>query len=149
MPKATDRLLTDHKLIRKVLQDFRPDNPRFPQLLKTLHRAIAGHAWFEDEIFLPALRSEPRLERCFLDEISTEHRDLDHLLRRLKSVPPADGKALEPLLLQMRALLDAHFAKEEDALFPLAERYLDDRGLNDLAAEMERRKTEVRGLGND
>ena len=142
--KATDQLLKDHKLIRKILTTFSLDNPRYPELLKTLQRAVIGHAWFEDAVFLPAFRAEPRLERRFVAEILQEHEDLAYFLGAMRNTPLTDRAALEILMTHMRVVLDTHFAKEEDALFPLAERILDSEGLNQLGAEMERRKLEVR-----
>ncbi len=145
MSKATDQLLKDHRMIRKVLEQFSQENPRFPEILKTLQRIVAAHAWFEDEIFLPAFRAEPRMEKVFIEEISREHKDIDHFLRCLRLAPVKDrGTGL--LMTQFLAVLDTHFKKEEDALFPVAERILDAEGLNRLGAEMERRKIEVRGL---
>ena len=46
----------------------------------------------------------------------------------------------------MRAVLESHLKKEEDGLFPLAERILDEDGLNQCGEEMERRKTEIRDV---
>ena len=144
--KATDELLKDHRMVRKVLSEFELSNPRFPQLLQTLHRILKAHAWFEDEIFLPALKVEPRLARLER-EIAEEHQDLDQILGELRATAPADHKALEFNMLQLRAILDTHFKKEEDGLFPLAERVLDSEGLLYLGEEMHRRRTEVRELG--
>jgi hypothetical protein len=61
--KATDALLKDHLLINKILEQFSLDNPRFRKICLMLHRAVKAHAWFEDEIFLPALETEPLLRR--------------------------------------------------------------------------------------
>src|SRR5688572_6020866 len=130
MPKATDQLLKDHKMVRKTLEGFSLDNPRFPEILKTAHRIIVAHAWFEDAIFLPAFEAEPLLEKRFTAEIAQEHKDMDFLLKRLRKTPTARNAEMGSLLLQFRSVLDAHFKKEEDALFPLAERILDEEGLN-------------------
>jgi hemerythrin-like domain-containing protein len=143
--KATEQLLKDHKMVRKVLEQFSLDNPRFPEILKTLQRIVLAHAWFEDAIFLPAFEAEPLLERRFTAEIIQEHKDIDHFLKCLRKTSPARSREMEALMLQFGSVLDTHFKKEEDALFPLAERILDEEGLNHLGAEMERRKTEVRG----
>jgi hemerythrin-like domain-containing protein len=149
MTRATDALLNDHKMIRKILTEFRVENPRFPAILVTLRRVVLGHAWFEDVVFLPALERAPLLDGRFTAEIVQEHKDIDGLLRALRDVPPGDPRLRDALALQLRSLLDAHFAKEENALFPIAERVLEDAGLNALGAEMERRKKEVVGLGDD
>jgi|ERR1044071_1874451 hemerythrin-like domain-containing protein len=144
--KATTALLADHKMVRKILKEFRLDNPRFPEILKTLHRVLLGHAWFEDEVFLPAFRAEPLLQKRFTDEISQEHNDLHFLMTTLRGTNLKNKKELEAIALQFRTVLDTHFSKEEDALFPMAERILDEEGLNKLGDEMRRRQAENKGM---
>jgi len=147
--KATEKLLNDHRLIRKLLDGFSLENPRFPEILKTLQRAVVGHAWFEDTIFLPVFEAEPLMERRFVQEMSQEHKDLDHFLKLLRKTRDLRSQEMESYALQFRVILDTHFAKEEDGLFPLAERILDSEGLNHLGQEMERRKTEIRDVVGD
>ena len=144
--KATDALLSDHRLINKILEQFTLDNPRFAQICKTLHRAVKGHAWFEDEIFLPAVEAEPLLFRRFTNEIYQEHKDIDALLKLVRQTPAAKRKELEFYSRELRVLLSTHFKKEEDALFPLTERILSEEGLLELGDEMKRRQTEIRPL---
>ncbi len=145
MTKATDKLLTDHRLIRKVMEAFHPENPRFGEIASTLHRTVVGHAWFEDAIFLPALQKESSLRRLS-DEIAQEHKDINELLTQLRLGHAAKSKEWRSYALQVRVLLETHFSKEEEGLFPLSERVLDSEGLNKLGDEMERRKTEVRDI---
>lgn len=142
--KATDALLTDHKLINKILDQFTVDNPRFPHLALTLHRAVLAHAWFEDEVFLPATEGEPRFFKKFTEEIFREHQDIDALLKLVRKTPLAKREELDDYVLQLKTLLSTHFHKEEDALFPVAERVLSNEGLLELGDEMKRRQTEVR-----
>jgi hemerythrin-like domain-containing protein len=141
--KATDALLADHRMIRKTMEGFRLDNPRFSQLLTTLSRIVIAHAWFEDEIFLPALKAEPLLDRLNR-EISEEHKDIAELFSRAKAAAGSPSREQEGYVLQLHSILNTHFQKEEEALFPLSERILETEGLNRLGAEMQRRKTEVR-----
>lgn len=142
--KATDALLKDHRLINKILEQFSVDNPRFEKICLTLHRAVAAHAWFEDEIFLPAVEAEPLLFRRFTDEIYQEHKDIDALLKLLRKTPLSNKKELLFYSQELRVLLSTHFEKEEEALFPLAEHLLTEEGLIELGSEMKRRQTEVR-----
>jgi len=142
--KATDALLIDHRLINKILEGFTFDNPRFVHICRTLHRAVLAHGWFEDEIFLPAVEAEPLLFRRFTDEIYQEHQDLDALLKLLRKTPLDNRKELEFYSQELRVLLSTHFKKEEDALFPLAERILSEEGMLELGEEMKRRQIEVR-----
>lgn len=144
--KATTALLADHKLIRKLLEGFDPQNPRFAAIVKTLQRAVIGHAWFEDQIFLPAFKAEPRMEKHFLDELYQEHKDIEYFMSLIRKTPLEKKTECEEISMQFRAVLDNHFKKEEDALFPMAERILDSEGLNRLGDEMKRRQTEIRHL---
>ena len=148
MPNAIERLLADHKMIRKTLEVFHRDNPRYGLIRETLHRIVLGHAWFEDEILLPALRNEPLLERRLTDEIIQEHKDIAHLLKLIQKTSPDQERQWAPLALQLRVILETHFRKEEDALFPLAERILRSEGLIELSTQMEKRKMEVHDLLN-
>src|SRR5690348_6724761 len=110
--KATDALLSDHRLINKVLDQFTLDNPRFAHICQTLHRALKGHAWFEDTIFFPAIEAEPLLFRRFTDELYQEHKDLDALMKLLRKTPLQNQKELEFYSQELRVLLTAHFRKE-------------------------------------
>ncbi|MBV9080229.1 MAG: hemerythrin domain-containing protein [Elusimicrobia bacterium] len=146
--RATDALLADHKMIRKLLTDFRLDNPRFTEILKTTHRIVVGHAWFEDAIFLPAVEKDRRLARRFTQEIYEEHQDLDSLLMLLRETPRTDRETLEDYLTQFATIMETHIRKEEDALFPIAARILDDEGQNRLGEEMRSRVMESRAAGD-
>jgi iron-sulfur cluster repair protein YtfE (RIC family) len=147
--KATDSLLADHKMIRKLWGELQFDNPRFDEIALTLHRVILGHAWFEDQIFLPALKNKELLVKCFADEIQNEHHDINTLLGLVRKTPKKEAAERAAYRLQLVTLLDTHFKKEEDALFPLAEKILDLEGLNRLSDEMKARQAETRGLLRD
>ena len=144
MPKATDMLVADHRMIRKILESFQIENPRFSTIAFTLHRAVVGHAWFEDEIFLPAIQAEPLIFRRFTDEIYQEHKDIDALLKLLRKTSMGNKKELLFYSQELRVLLSTHFEKEEEALFPLAEHILTEEALIELGNEMKHRQMEVR-----
>lgn len=144
MDNAVDQLLKDHKMVRKILEGWEPGAPRFAELTRTLRRTVLAHAWFEDQFLLPALKTKPEVFRPFWDEISQEHEDIAALLALVKEERNAED--LKSHALVLRALLETHFAKEEDALFPLALKVISREGLVEMAREMERRKTEVRGI---
>ena len=146
MKKATDALLSDHKMIRKLLAEFQLDNPRFPGISKTLERVVLSHAWFEDVVFLPAFKTEPLLEKKYLDELYAEHKDIDYFMKLVRKTTAP--KELAAFAKQFRAILENHLKKEEDALFPLAEQVLDNEGMNKLGLEMEKRQGEAQKLFN-
>jgi len=142
--KATDALLKDHRMVRKLLENWEANHPRFAELTQTLQRTLLAHAWFEDQIFLPAVAAEPLIFQRFETEIVQEHADIDTLLKLLRKLRPDQLKERACYALQLRVLLDTHFKKEEDALFPLAEKLLTEEGLLALGQEMHDRREEVR-----
>jgi hemerythrin-like domain-containing protein len=146
MKKATDALLADHKMIRKLLDSFELSNPRFSEIKKTLTRVTLTHAWFEDAVFLPAFEHEPLLIKRYMDELYQEHKDIDHFLSLILKAAPAPTVELEATLQQFRAIMLTHLDKEEDALFPLAAKILNEEGQNKLGSEMERRAPEAQKL---
>jgi len=141
MKKATDALLSDHKMIRKLLEGFQPDNPRYGDVSRTLERVVLTHAWFEDTLFLPVCEKEPLFVKKYLNEISAEHKDIDHLLKLV--IKTKISKELDAYTKQFRAVLENHLQKEEDALFPLAEQVLGNEGLLELGGHMEKRQGEA------
>lgn len=144
MATATGELLKDHKMIRKLLGDLRVDNPRVAEIAATLQRVTLAHAWFEDEFLMPLLKGSPLIPELFWQEITQEHNDIAGLLELLRGTPPDPREEWEVRVLSLRTLLETHFTKEEAALFPLAEKVIGVQGSTDLAARMERRKSEVR-----
>lgn len=144
MATATGELLKDHKMIRKLLGDLRVDNPRVAEIAATLQRVTLAHAWFEDEFLMPLLKGSPLIPELFWQEITQEHNDIARLLELLRGTPPDPREEWEVRVLSLRTLLETHFTKEEAALFPLAEKVIGVQGSTDLAARMERRKSEVR-----
>jgi hemerythrin-like domain-containing protein len=144
--KATDELVKDHRMVRKTLEGFRLDNPRFPEIAKTLERILRAHAWFEDTIFLPALKAEPFFARVFMDEISQEHKDLESLMKLIQETRREERERLEFYSRELRSILETHFTKEEDTLFPLSEKILREEGLDRLAQEIRRRQPEAQNF---
>src|ERR1039457_4912584 len=86
--KATEELANTHQVVWKVLEIFSTGNPRFQESIKTLRRTIEAHAWLQDEIFLPALKGKPLIEKSFLAELVQEHKDLDQMVGLLMKIPP-------------------------------------------------------------
>jgi len=144
MGKATDELIKTHRLVEQILIQFDTLKPRFSDVRATLERAVRAHCWLQDEFLLPALWGKTLIERQLLVEIVQEHRDLESLLRRLQTIAPDATREDEALVFQIRALLEAHFAKETNALYPLIEQVVDDPTLRRLGEEMEKRKAGVR-----
>lgn len=144
MGKATDEMMKTHRFVEKILTQLNPKEDRFPEIRTTLERAVIAHAWLQDEILLPALKGKALLEERFLSEVSKEHQDLEYLIKMLANTSLDAKPEIDALVLQIRTLLETHFQKEAAAIYPLAEKVVDEPTLRKLGDEMERRKTDVR-----
>ncbi|MBI5170566.1 MAG: hemerythrin domain-containing protein [Candidatus Eisenbacteria bacterium] len=122
---------------------------------------LIAHAKREDDVFFPALeaavggafgpttvmRSEHASIHAGADEFHATLQELNEVqhpaiveggakLRRLVE-DAADPAALRTLGAQLLALIDDHFAKEEQILFPMSRNLLDESQLAVVAREME------------
>lgn len=97
-----------------------------------LGSALASHAAIENEILFPALRSAVELEGP-LSVMMAEHDEIEGTLGKL-----ADESDLDRARSLLRHALDVardHFAKEEEVLFPMAERALGPEALERLTGD--------------
>lgn len=143
MKKITDELLKTHQLIHKVLESLDPESPRFQPVMGTLHRTFLAHAYLQDQILAPALEGQSLIMAPLMGEIIREHRDVEFLIKTLLDTRLDSQAALATEVAKIRAAIDAHFKREENALYPFVERVLNPDSLHALAEEMERRHTEV------
>lgn len=151
--KITDRLIGDHKTFRKMLFELGqlagdPVGPseaarlvRLAELIKD-HQTI--HSWAEDHFFYPAVRAvlpKAPAPLCFryMDQLDDEHEAieaaLDRLERQVRHHPPAPGWSDTYALFFHE--LQTHMKKEEEDLFPLSERLLGDKALEQLSRTLE------------
>ena len=111
--------------------------PEVKSLAALVHHVTAPHSRTEDELFI-----EP-LEHCFeqLGQRETfhhEHEAIETLLAKIQK--SKDLKTAKQLLLGAVTASRKHFDKEERIVFPLAERVLKAKTLNELGeAWMKRR----------
>ena len=105
-----------------------------------LAAGLASHAQLEDTLLFAAL--EQRTGRdSLLEGMYEDHEQVDALLTELAGVDDA-GQA-RSLATRLVALARNHFAKEEKAVFPLAEQVLGEDELVRLGEEWEYRRLET------
>lgn len=122
---------------------------------------LALHARKEDDAFFPAIEAVIGAGSGPTAVMRVEHKDIHargELLRRtlhelneiehpaieaggerLRALADGDGSAetLRATAVEIVELLDAHFGKEEQILFPMAEQMLDAETLTELGVKME------------
>lgn len=135
--------------------------PALRRIGRMMETQLALHARKEDEVLFPAIESVLGIDNSPTTMMRTDHQDihaqgdlLRETLRQLKEVEhlaiEAGGAHLRTLTAEsggaeaVRAtaeaiveLLDLHFEKEEQILFPMVENLLDAQTLAEVGAKME------------
>lgn len=136
--------------------------PVFREFGEMMAGALARHAAKEDDLLFPALeeafgaqfppaevmRGEHRqihAQGALLRATLTELAEQDHpaivargeALRRLAGGDGRDREAIRTTAAEVLELMESHFTKEEQILFPMAVQLLDEAGLAAVAARME------------
>lgn len=151
--KITDRLIGDHKTLRKMLFELgqmagepvgHDEAPRLVRLVELFKDQLQIHTWAEDTIFYPAVRAAlPKAPAPFclryLEKLEDEHKavesDINHLELQVRRHPP---QAHWPdTYAHFFQGLQTHMKQEEEQLFPLSERILGVRGLEKLSQDLE------------
>jgi hemerythrin-like domain-containing protein len=134
--KVTDALLGEHGVFYAQFDYLEKNVPQATDLALVksqgvmLTAALATHAHLEDELLFIAL--EAHLDPQFgpLAVMRVEHNEIEGSLERLQEVQ--DLAEARDLLLYTIQTARAHFAKEEEVLFVMAQQMLDTRTLEQL-----------------
>ncbi len=100
---------------------------------------LMRHAQQEDEALFPALEALLGADGSPTTVMRAEHADIHAQAAVLRSLLANGGQAdaLRASAEELIALLDSHFAKEEQMLFPMIEQLLDDEALAEVGRKME------------
>lgn len=144
--KITDALRAEHRELTARLdhleQLLRAGAPLAPLRAGAaqLTGALLSHAHIEDELLFSALESRIGAGNGPLAVMRAEHEEIDRGLAAIGARQDA-GDVREDLA-QVIEVARQHFAKEDEVLFPMAEEVLDRGALEQLSAELLRRRGE-------
>jgi hemerythrin-like domain-containing protein len=146
--KVTDALLGEQAVFYAQFDYLEKNIPSAKDLESVknqgamLTAALASHAHLEDELLFTALEAHVNPQFGPLAVMRMEHNEIEGSLERLQKVQ--DLLEAKNLLLHAVQTARAHFAKEEQALFPIAMQMLETNALNQLGAKWaETRKVSV------
>lgn len=141
--KITGILRAEHSVFHNLFDYIERTLPSLKTVaeIKSLARLtetlLAAHSQTEDDLFI-----EP-LEHCFeqVGQRETFHEEHEAIERALTAVQKTrDLKTARRQLLTVVIAARKHFDKEERIVFPMAERVLKAKTLNDLGEEWLRRR---------
>jgi hemerythrin-like domain-containing protein len=142
--KITDALRAEHLVFHNMFDHVEKIAPKIKTLAEA--RAVAAlvdtlmrsHSNTEDDLFIGPL------EHCFeqIGQQETFHKEHEELHEMLANVQKAKAiKKARELLLTIVVSSRSHFDKEERIVFPMAERILKSKTLNELGQTwMDQRK---------
>jgi len=134
--KVTDALLGEHGVFYAQFDYMEKNIPHAMDLTLVkslgamLTAALATHAHMEDELLFIALEAHIDPQFGPLAVMRMEHNEIEGSLIRLQEAQ--DLAAAKNLLLHAIQTARAHFAKEEQVLFVMAQQMLDTRTLEQL-----------------
>ena len=137
--KVTEALLGEHAVFYAQFDYLEKNIPSAKDLTLVksqgamLTAALATHAHLEDELLFTALESHLNPQSGPLAVMRMEHNEIESSLGRLQEVQSLT-EARNLLLLTIQTAR-AHFAKEEQVLFPMAVQMLEANALNQLGAK--------------
>ncbi|MFB9245539.1 hemerythrin domain-containing protein [Massilia antarctica] len=142
-PSVTDMIRFDHSHVLVTFHQYTSAARASVKkaLAETICDALEIHATLEEEVFYPVLRrlngAEPVIQKS-----EPEHDEMRRLIAELRATAPTDRRHDQLLHELMRDVMH-HVADEETVLLPEAERMLDKDRLNELGAQMTRRRLEL------
>lgn len=153
-------LKEDHERIKALLEELDEAGETGTRLFERLERELVVHTVAEDNVFLPqveeAIEDSRRTTTAFFESDAEELREADGLisasyeghlrlsglLEKAKELEPGEWEAF---IDELRETVEAQVEREE-ALFPKAEKVLEEEDFERIGDLIEHCKGQVRGL---
>jgi hemerythrin superfamily protein len=134
---AVEVLIEDHRYIEVLLEQFdlQDDPAEMRRLFFRIAGELAAHEAAEQDVVFPPARAAVPSGRRDVHELTREHEEVNSLLAKMLTLDPscaAFAKRAGALVLELRA----HFAEEEELLFPALRAALEPSVLAGLATRV-------------
>lgn len=144
--KITEALLAEHLVFHNLFDHVESSAPKLKTLAELkavsalMESVLRDHSKTEDELFVGPL--EPSFEQIgHRETFHHEHDLIEQLLVQIREARQL--KKARELLLATVALCRSHFDKEERIVFPMAERLLKSKTLNELGQTWMKQRDDV------
>jgi hemerythrin superfamily protein len=144
---AISLLKTDHAAVKKLFEIekklTKADGKEKEAIFNQIKASLTVHATIEEEIFYPAVKSA-RSEQV-KDEAREgyeEHKQIKSLLAQIAGITSAD-ETYDMKIKVLREDVEHHIKDEETEMFPDAKKFLREKRLMELGAELEARKRQL------
>ena len=150
MPKqnAIALLKADHAAVKKLFAQeqraTKQDDEKKQSIFHQIKDALTVHATIEEEIFYPAVKKAR--EEHLKDEVREayeEHQQVKNLLAKISNISP-DDESWDMKIKVLKEDVEHHVKEEEGEMFPDARKFLGEKRLNELGAELQARKQDLK-----
>jgi hemerythrin superfamily protein len=131
---VVDLLTRDHQVLRGLVArlDKEEDPARLTSLFDSFARKLAAHEAGEQQVVFPALRDAVESSDDAARRRADEHEEINELLAEMRVLTAYD-RGFEKRAGALYVQLEAHFAAEEDDVFPRLRSSISQSGLMVLA----------------
>lgn len=142
-PSITDMIRMDHTHTMLAFHQYTADaKTRVKKALaEHICTALEIHATLEEEIFYPVMREIDSADSV-IHKSEPEHNEMRQLIAALRADKTA-GAEHDRLLMELMQKVIHHVADEETVLLPHAERLLSKDRLNEMGAQMTKRRLQL------
>lgn len=146
---AVELLKHDHEMVKQLFERLGKTTERGvktrEELMRHLHEELMAHTRVEEEIFYPAFRAAGGKQgEILFHEAQEEHRAVEALiLPDLEKTDPASSEFAGRVKV-LKDMVEHHIEEEEQEMLPKARELLGEDRLEELGAQMESRKKELK-----
>lgn len=130
MQKITEKLHLDHEKVAKLLKDLQQASPGAQKARESLCQKLVTevqiHATFEEEVFYPAVRAANGGTDGEVESALEEHQEVEQMLSELQSLDVNSDEFMD-LVGEIEEAIQKHVQHEEEDIFPLATRGIEDQ----------------------
>jgi hemerythrin superfamily protein len=145
---AITLLKADHAAVKKLFAQeqkaTKQSDEKKKSIFDQINDALTVHATIEEEIFYPAVKKAR--EEHLKDEVREayeEHQQVKNLLAKISNISP-DDESWDMKIKVLKEDVEHHVKEEESEMFPDAKKFLGEKRLNELGAELQARKQELK-----
>lgn len=136
MAHVIEKLNQDHERVEQIFAKLQESGAGArktrEKLCQQLIQELKAHTRFEERVFYPAVRESGDGAGQIVRHAIDEHRQVERMLLRLEKMDVTSTEFME-LLGEIQESVQKHVREEEDEIFPLAEKSIEDQDAVEMA----------------
>jgi hemerythrin superfamily protein len=143
---ALELLTADHNRVRGLFARFQAaegsDDEKAMQLASLIFQELDVHTKIEEQVFYPAVKACNDEIADLVVEGIEEHHVVDELIAEARGLEPSDETWAAKIKVMIENV-EHHAEEEEEELFPLVKKALDDNARTELGRQLEAMKAQL------